>query len=161
MKVVWGNLVQLVNEVAWNGENAMKILNCNKIRIFIRHPPFQKAFYFVTMKIQSGTFENDNSVAFLTGVLLKMGANGPEGLTPINFKIVFYEVSLWYMNAFKIFWSPDIVFPKKMTNFCLDLAFSHENLRLSQKVFWGNSCCYIFKNTSNLIYQKSSIPSFS
>ena len=30
----------------------------------------------------------------LTGVLLNMGANGPEGLTPINFKIVFYEVSL-------------------------------------------------------------------
>ena len=98
---------------------------------------------------------------FFTGVLLKMGANGPEGLTPINFKIVFYEVSLWYMNTFKIFWSPDIVFPKKMTNFCLDLAFSHENLGLSQKVFWGNSCWFIFENTLNLIYKKSSILSFS
>ena len=77
-----------------------------------------------------------------------MEANGAEGLTQINFKTMYYEVSLWYMNAFKIFWSPEFVFPKKMTNFCLDLAFSHENLRLSQKVFWGNSWCYIFENTS-------------
>ena len=30
----------------------------------------------------------------LTGILLKMEANGAEGLTPINFKTMYYEVSL-------------------------------------------------------------------
>ena len=39
----------------------------------------------------------------LTGILLKMGAYGAKGLTPINFKTMYYEVSLWYMNAFKKF----------------------------------------------------------
>ena len=32
------------------------------------------------------TFETDVVLISLTGILLKMGANGPEGLTPINFK---------------------------------------------------------------------------
>ena len=30
----------------------------------------------------------------LTGILLKMGANGAEGSTPINFKTMYYEVPL-------------------------------------------------------------------
>ena len=70
-------------------------------------------------------------------------------------------MSLWYMNGFKKFWSPEFVFPKKMTIFCLDLPFPHANLRLSQKNFYGNSCWYIFENTSNLIYKKFRILFFS
>ena len=31
---------------------------------------------------------------YLTGILFKMGENGAEGLTPINFKTMYYEVSL-------------------------------------------------------------------
>ena len=30
-----------------------------------------------------------------------------------------------------------------------------------KRVFWGNSCWYIFENTSNLMYHKASILSFS
>ena len=30
----------------------------------------------------------------LTDILFKMGANGAEGLTPINFKTMYYEVTL-------------------------------------------------------------------
>ena len=43
---------------------------------------------------------------------------------------------------------PRVCVPQKMTICCLDLPFPHANLRLSQKFFYGNSCWYIFENTS-------------
>ena len=39
---------------------------------------------------------NMNEFMVLTGILLKMEANGAKGLTPINLKTMYYEVSLWH-----------------------------------------------------------------
>ena len=97
----------------------------------------------------------------LTGVLDKMDANFPDGVTQIFSKLCNMKCLYDRRMDSNEFWSPDIVFPKKMTSFCLDLSFPHANLRLSQKVFYGNSCWYIFENTSNLIYKKSSLLFFS
>ena len=47
------------------------------------------------MNIQYSTKDiTKNQNVTLTGILFKMGGNGAEALTPINFKTMYYEVTL-------------------------------------------------------------------
>ena len=51
-------------------------------------------FYFYKNLVLSLRNSELCNLEYLTGILLKMGAYGAKGLTPINFKTMYYEVTL-------------------------------------------------------------------
>ena len=65
--------------------------------------------------------------------LVKIGANCLDKVKPIFSKL-------------DEFWSPDFCVPQKKKQFFASTFHFHanENLRLDQKVFYGNSCWYVY-----------------